>query len=546
MAERVPRPVSLSADDPTSVFLPQTGSSPLLSDTVVRLAPPGPVVLTEGTGPRLSDETQLLLQRRLRLAAVLLLAGFGAFLVYHFLVADFFKPGDVFLFALHAVAVVVLGLGAALLYRGRAMSLRRLRALEVAIFGLPVLFCLCLQYSYTLVTCAVGHFDFPDAQWLLVIYTYALFIPNTLRRAAVIIGLMSALPIALLVAMIWAYPQVARAVRTDEVTRLALLFVLAAGGAVFGVGTIGSLRREVFEARQMGRYRLARRIGAGGMGEVYLAEHQLLKRPCVIKLIRADKAGDAKTFARFQREVRATARLSHWNTVEIFDYGCTADGTFYYVMEYLPGMNLAELVDRYGPMPPERVIHFLRQACDALSEAHAAGLIHRDIKPGNIFAALRGGIYDVTKLLDFGLVKPLVDEQPVEVTVEGSITGSPLFMSPEQAQGDTRPDARSDIYSLGAVGYYLLTGRPPFVDDKPIKVLIAQVHDPVVPPSQLRPEIPADLEQVILRCLAKSLADRFPDAASLNRALGDCQSADRWPQAQAAQWWQEQEVEVTV
>ncbi len=264
------------------------------------------------------------------------------------------------------------------------------------------------------------------------------------------------------------------------------MFCVAGGGSVFGVGVIGSLRREAFAARQLGQYRLGRRIGAGGMGEVYLAEHQLLKRPCVVKLIRPDRSGNPKVIARFQREVRATAKLSHWNTVEIYDYGCTPDGTFYYVMEFLPGMNLGELVERFGPLPPARVIYLLRQACDGLAEAHAAGLVHRDIKPGNIFAARRGGIYDVAKLLDFGLVKPVMDDAPVHLTAEGTITGSPLFMSPEQAIGDAKPDPRSDIYSLGAVGYYLLTGHPPFEGDKPLKVIFAHAHDAAAPPSNAR------------------------------------------------------------
>jgi serine/threonine-protein kinase len=321
-------------------------------------------------------------------------------------------------------------------------------------------------------------------------------------------------------------------------TRLPLMLGLTWAGSVFGVYTIGTLRREAFEARQLGQYRLKRRIGAGGMGEVYLAEHQLMKRPCVIKLIRPDKAGDARTLARFKREVRATAKLSHWNTVEIFDYGSTERGTFYYVMEYLPGMSLAELVERFGPMPPARVVHLLWQTCDALGEAHAAGLIHRDIKPGNIFAAHRGGVYDVAKLLDFGLVKPSDDEQPVQLTTEGAITGSPLFMSPEQAIGDGEPDGRSDIYSLGAVGYFLLTGHPPFEADKAIKVMIAHVHEEAISPSKRGVDVPEDLELVILRCLAKKPADRYQDAASLADALAGCQSADRWSRADARTWWE--------
>jgi serine/threonine-protein kinase len=165
-------------------------------------------------------------------------------------------------------------------------------------------------------------------------------------------------------------------------------------------------------------------------------------------------------------------------------------------------------------------------------------LIHRDIKPGNIFAAHRGGVYDVAKLLDFGLVKPSDDEQPVQLTTEGAITGSPLFMSPEQAMGDGEPDGRSDIYSLGAVGYFLLTGHPPFEADKAIKVMIAHVHEDVIPPSKRGINVPEDLELVILRCLAKKPADRYQDAASLADALAGCQSADRWSRADARTWWE--------
>ena len=199
------------------------------------------------------------------------------------------------------------------------------------------------------------------------------------------------------------------------------------------------------------------------MGEVYLAEHQLLKRPCAIKLIRPDRAGDPRALARFEREVRTTARLSHPNTVEIYDYGRTEDGTFYYVMEYLSGLSLADLVERHGPLPPGRAIYLLRQACGALAEAHAAGLVHRDLKPANIFAARRGGLHDVAKLLDFGLVLPTAEPvAPPSSAGTATIAGSPLYMAPEQATGDARPDARSDLYGLGAVAYYLLTGRAPF------------------------------------------------------------------------------------
>ena len=291
-----------------------------------------------------------------------------------------------------------------------------------------------------------------------------------------------------------------------------------------------------------GPYRLRERIGTGGMGEVYLAEHVLLKRPCAIKLIRPGRAAEPKVLARFEREVRATARLSHENTVTIHDYGRTGDGTLYYVMEYLPGLNFAELVERYGPLPPGRVIHLIRQACRALREAHDEGLIHRDIKPANLFAAKRGGRFDVTKLLDFGLVKPTSASPglPVHHSRDGVISGSPLYMSPEQATGAVA-DLRSDLYALGAVAYFLLTGQPPFPGENAIKVMLAHMHDKVPAPSRFLPGIPEDLERVVLRCLAKGPADRFPDAEGLELALAACTDAGHWSFAHAARWWIDRE-----
>jgi serine/threonine-protein kinase len=344
----------------------------------------------------------------------------------------------------------------------------------------------------------------------------------------------------ILTAVLWSHScHITLADNSSLVAHVVLSMIISGTVAVVGVHTINTLRHEAFRAKQLGQYRLRQQIGSGGMGEVYLGEHLLMKRPCAIKLIRPEKAGDPKVLARFEREVRATAKLSHWNNIDVFDYGRTEDGTFYYVMEFLPGLNLLDLVERYGPLPPARVIYLLRQTCEALQEAHGVGLIHRDIKPANIFAAHRGGKYDVVKLLDFGLAKPHADAQTPDITQEGTITGSPLYMSPEQATGEIEPDARSDIYSLGTVAYFLLAGRPPFDSSRAIQVLIALAHEPPTPLTDLRPEIPVDLADVIMRCLAKNPEDRYQDVAALEQALQACESADDWDEDRASQWWRQ-------
>jgi serine/threonine-protein kinase len=275
------------------------------------------------------------------------------------------------------------------------------------------------------------------------------------------------------------------------------------------------------------------------MGEVYLAEHILLRRPCAIKLIRPDRAGDTQHLRRFEREVKATATLTHPNTVQVYDYGHAEDGTFYYVMEYLPGVTLEQLVERHGPLPPNRAIHFLRQVCGALWEAHAIGLIHRDIKPGNVMVCERGGRYDTTKLLDFGLVIPLGGCPASDrLTQEGAIAGTPAYTSPEQASGQEEIDARSDIYSVGSLAYFLLTGQPPFAGRSSVKVLAAHLYESPVPLTAHRPGVPRELETVILKCLAKNPSDRFPDVRSLDAALAQCDTGRQWTEEDAARWWQ--------
>jgi serine/threonine-protein kinase len=274
------------------------------------------------------------------------------------------------------------------------------------------------------------------------------------------------------------------------------------------------------------------------MGEVYLAEHRLLKRPCAVKLIRPERAGDPQFLRRFEREVRATALLDHPGVVAVYDYGHTADGTFYYVMEYLSGVALDGLVEQHGPLPPALAVHLLRQLCAALRAAHGRGLVHRDLKPSNVIVGPGGSPHDRAKLLDFGLVRDAAAGGDVKLTRVGTVVGTPDFMAPEQAEGVAPVDARGDLYGLGALGYFLLTGRPPFERDTDMQTMLAHLHDPVLPPSALAPATPADLEAVVLRCLAKRPDERYRDADALGKALAACACAGEWTEEAAAAWWQ--------
>ena len=494
--------------------------------------------LVRGNDQSVSGITRDLLRGRLRIAAIVLSSGFAVFLVrswYVHLHAD--TAYEPLVWPHLGLTVILAGCGATLC-RECSISLRVLRVYELMIFGLPACFFALFQYVNMRDCASHGHLPNPATSWMMLIFTYAMFIPNRWPRAAMVMGIIAVVPVVLTAYLIH-FDQLCSRVDMPDAgpVYLGLIMSVTATSATFGVHTIGGLRREAFRARELGQYHLRDQIGSGGMGEVYLAEHQLLKRPCAIKLIRPEKAGDPRVLARFQREVRSTARLSHWNTIEIYDYGMTDDGTFYYVMEYLPGMSLQELVDQYGRLPPERAIHFLAQTCDALDEAHHQGLIHRDIKPANIFSAYRGGRHDVTKLLDFGLAKPIDSPAASGVTQAGSITGSPLYMSPEQATGDDEPDARSDIYALGCVAFFLLTGRPPFDDSRAIRVMLAHAQQIVPDLQSLAPETPDDLRAVVLRCLEKSPEHRFATAADLAKALRACRLTTSWTWDDAESWW---------
>jgi serine/threonine-protein kinase len=257
-----------------------------------------------------------------------------------------------------------------------------------------------------------------------------------------------------------------------------------------------------------------------------------------VKFIRPDLAAHPATAARFAREVQAVTGLTHANTVRVYDYGRAEGGPFYYVMEYLDGPTLEELVRQAGPLPPGRAVYLLRQLCGALTEAHAAGLVHRDLKPGNVIVAALGGQRDVAKLLDFGLVQDLCADAADRLTRTGTVLGTPAYMSPEQAAGESALDARGDVYSLGAVAFFALTGQPPFRGKTLGQLLAAHRSEPPPALAGLRPDVPADLAAVVARCLAKEPHDRFQSAADLDRALTQCGCAADWSAERAAEWWQ--------
>ncbi len=367
----------------------------------------------------------------------------------------------------------------------------------------------------------------------------AAVVPSTPLRT-LLIGAACTAPLVLAGSMAWNVPSPIERYSSSESGAL----LAATAGVMFTVVSaiiskiIYGLQAKVRAALQLGQYTLEEKIGEGGMGSVYKARHAFLQRSTAVKLLPLHKAGE-QAVARFQREVQQTSRLTHPNTVAIFDFGHTSDGVFYYAMEYLDGVALDELVAIAGPQPAGRVIHILAQAADALAEAHAKGLIHRDVKPANIILCERGGVDDVVKVLDFGLVKDVSTSGDVQLSVTAAITGTPLYLAPESLSDPTAVDGRTDLYALGGVAYELLTGKPVFEGKSVIEICSDHLHTEPMPPSErLDQPIDDDLEAIVMQCLEKKPEDRPPDARALRRALLACEAAGSWSRGEAAEWWE--------
>jgi len=371
----------------------------------------------------------------------------------------------------------------------------------------------------------------------VLMVAYGIFIPQAM------------IPIPVNLLLPYRHPELIEAIQKvttfEDISILVVMLLIGALVSVYGAHTTHLARKQLFEAKQLGHYRLTEKIGNGGMGEVWRAEHDLLARPAAVKLIRPEvlgetNGGSALALRRFEREAQATAVLHSPHTIGIYDFGTTSDKTFYYVMELLEGLDLETLVKRFGPVSPARAVYLLKQVCKSLAEAHHTGMIHRDVKPANVYSTRQGLEFDFVKVLDFGLVKGgSINGHKTLLTLAGTATGTPAFMAPELAMGKENVDARADIYSLGCVAYWLLTGQLVFENSNPVAMAVDHVRTSPTPPSQrTETEVPEALEQVILSCLEKDPDARPSSALDLYNQLEACNLDSTWNQPQAKEWWQ--------
>jgi eukaryotic-like serine/threonine-protein kinase len=385
----------------------------------------------------------------------------------------------------------------------------------------------------------------PRVSWVVIpILFYPAIVPNTPKKT-LITGLLAAStePLGLGFSLLRGVPV--------QVSAFYVVWAfapnyLSAFLVTIPVKIIHTLGQHVRRARALGSYRLEEQLGSGGMGEVFRASHQMLARPAAVKLIRSEVLGSPRSSAarvimeRFRREAEAAASLRSPHSINLYDFGVSHDGTFFLVMELLDGIDLETLVEKFGPLPPERVVYLLRQACESLEEAHARGLVHRDIKPSNIFTCRMGLAVDFVKVLDFGLVKAIGEEgrEATMLTAPDTTTGTPAYIAPEVIRGDGAVDHRVDIYALGCVGYWLLTGQLVFQAPNAIQLMYQHANATPVPPShRSEMEIPSALDEVILACLAKRPEDRPRTAGELSRRLAAALPAMEWNETLAHRWW---------
>ena len=512
--------------------------------------------VVKGTTAGTIAESQSLLRARLKAVLLILTLALTLFLVRELLL-DVFSWGRLYstehghrvLFAL------ILAFGTGLLFTSRPLSIVQLRAIEISAFLLIMLAIAAGQYSAVLEEIQSGRGPLGLMAVLrgvmfvsfLLMVIYGLLIPNDWRGAARVVVPLTLAPVIVNLTVIARHPEAYDTfiqMATFEQTSVSIILAfLGATTVIYGSHVINTLRHEAYEARRFGQYLLSEKIGDGGMGEVWKAEHNMLARPAAIKLIRPERlksdTGSAVTaLARFEREAQATACLRSPRTIDIHDYGMTDDGTFYYVMELLDGLDLSTLVERFGPVPPERAAYLLQQVCDSLAEAHFNGLVHRDVKPANIYACRLGLEFDFIKVLDFGLVKESAGQEGTRLTAAGIVTGTPAFFAPELAEDAGGADSRSDLYSFGCVAYWLLTGGLVFENDKPLAMILDHIRKDPVPPSQkVEWTIPGPLENAVMSCLEKKPENRPQSAEEVKAAISGARFQPDWDQERARAWW---------
>jgi hypothetical protein len=398
--------------------------------------------------------------------------------------------------------------------------------------------------ALSLIACVAGCSD--HSHWMTGPQTAALLL---LIHAALVPGSLST-QLGLTLVAVAAYPATQWAIyHLSPGESPAVGNVLAEGTATIAIAGAVSvlLTRTLYnfpakppEQRHFGPYEVRGELRRGGMGQVFFGYHTLLQRPAAIKVMRPTGEENTETaLARFEREVRLCSLLSHPNTVTIFDFGRTEEETFYYAMEFLAGSDLQRVVEKYGPLPPGRVVHILLQVCGSLTEAHSKGIIHRDIKPSNIFLSHRGGVYDFVKVLDFGLAKRLSPDETAGLTKSGIVFGTPRYIAPEGVHGSNHVDGRADLYNLGAVAYWMLAGRPVFDSGSAMEVLIDHVKTPPLPFTETSEvPVPRELEEIVMKCLEKEPADRFQSAVDLATAIESSSAAGSWSQQKALDWWE--------
>jgi hypothetical protein len=501
-----------------------------------------PVYFSSARAASFKDELLPLLQARLRLVLILgfvvALAAFAFYAGVTGLDPEVHTALAPRINAIYALYPISMGLAASLIFV-RSWSMGALQIIDYAVVTFNILLSHFIAVVFDLN-------EIPTFAISLLLFVHAAFIPVPVGvqaglavTAALGFPLMGYLCYAWIPELqtYWSANGGTEAFRAPLLEGTFQLGILAAISVLFTKG-LYHIRQSLHRAKQLGNYVVERELGEGGMGRVYIAQHALLCRPTAVKVVEATLGEAEEAIARFEREVRLSATLSHPNTITVYDFGRTGPQTFYYAMEYLEGLSLEDLVRRFGPLPPERTAFILTQVCGSLAEAHANSIVHRDIKPSNIFVTHRGGLYDFVKVLDFGLAKQVGSDEREFVTAAGMVLGTPVYIPPEAVSEIGPVDQRADLYCLGGVAYWMLVGQPPFEAPTSVELILHHVRTRPKRPAEVSElPIPPEMDEIVIKCLEKDPRDRFQTAAELRAALRGISFGEPWTHEKGREWW---------